>query len=421
MIGEWDGVPTRRWTPPRARTVVVVPHPDDEALGAGGLIATQRLAGVPVVVVAVTDGEAAYPDPMGREELAARRRIEQAAAVAVLGVAPHEVVRLGWPDGAIADHEAELASQLTALIRPDDLVVAPWPGDHHPDHEACGRAAALAAAARGADRVGSLVWAPVRVPVDRAPGELLVLHLDAEAADRRRRAVLAHHSQLVAGGARAPVVGGELLARLDRPVELFVDSEATVDDGDVDRASPAFFEALYRADPDPWSFASDDAETARYEALLDLLGPGPLGEVLEPGCSIGVLTARLAERSSRVIAFDVAPSAVETARARCQGLDHVDLHVGGLPEDVPLRPVDVVVWSEVGYYFSPAVLDEVVDRLVGALRPGGRLVACHWRGRSPDHARTGDEVHARIGEHPDLLPVETRAHPTFVLDEWRRR
>ena len=62
-LGRWAPQRTdaQRWEPPRKLTVVVAPHPDDETLLSGGLIAHQARAGVPVIVLAVTDGEAAYP------------------------------------------------------------------------------------------------------------------------------------------------------------------------------------------------------------------------------------------------------------------------------------------------------------------------------------------------------------------------
>ena len=80
-LGRWAPQRTdaQRWEPPRKLTVVVAPHPDDETLLSGGLIAHQARAGVPVIVLAVTDGEAAYPgDPDG---LARQRRREQRQAL----------------------------------------------------------------------------------------------------------------------------------------------------------------------------------------------------------------------------------------------------------------------------------------------------------------------------------------------------
>ena len=150
-----------RWAPvlaaatpieiPARRTVVVVPHPDDEVLLSGGLIARQLRRKVPVVVVvvAVTDGEAAYPGS-AQGPLASQRRGEQVRALRALGVtslSPFRLRRLGIPDGMVAAHEGGLADELAALVGPDDLLVAPWIHDWHPDHEACGRAAVAPAAA----------------------------------------------------------------------------------------------------------------------------------------------------------------------------------------------------------------------------------------------------------------------------------
>src|SRR6201996_5368876 len=67
-----DNVPY--WRPPALATIVVAPHPDDETLGAGGMIAAQCEAGVPVFIIAVSDGEAAYQN---FPDLAALRRAEQ--------------------------------------------------------------------------------------------------------------------------------------------------------------------------------------------------------------------------------------------------------------------------------------------------------------------------------------------------------
>src|SRR6187399_2442164 len=76
------------WHPPARPTVIISPHPDDETLGAGGLIASQIRRGIPVDVVAVTDGEAAYP---GQTDLAAVRRAEQENAVRELGVSARAI------------------------------------------------------------------------------------------------------------------------------------------------------------------------------------------------------------------------------------------------------------------------------------------------------------------------------------------
>lgn len=232
------GGPLGRLDLPAARTVVVVPHPDDEALATGGLIARQAGRHVPVHVVAVTDGDAAYAS-WPSDDLARVRRDEQDAALRVLappragsgsGAGPATsatLTRLGLPDGAVADHEDHLTRELTDLLEPGDLLVAPARFDWHPDHEACGRAAARAAADRGARLLGSVFWSHHHP--DRSLGHefaLVALVLDPTEVDLRRRAVEAHRSQL-APPADEPIVAADLMRHLDAPVEYYVvDAEA---------------------------------------------------------------------------------------------------------------------------------------------------------------------------------------------------
>lgn len=184
------------WTPDARRTVVVAPHPDDEVLGAAGIIALQAAAGRPVEVVAVTDGEAAYPT-IPPSTLADFRRREQEAALAELGADQAIVRRLGLPDGGVADHERTLADDLEHLLRPDDLLVTPWFFDHHCDHEAVGRAAALAARSVGCARASSLYWAWQHTdPTAAAAATMRRLDLPPEMLVRRDAALACHATQI---------------------------------------------------------------------------------------------------------------------------------------------------------------------------------------------------------------------------------
>lgn len=135
--------------------VVVAAHPDDEVLGAGGLLAT---LGVPVRLVAVTDGEASDPrtDPA---RLAARRIAETDDAWRHLDPreGPREVVRLGMPDAGV--RAGDLAPRLAELLRGFDACLAPWERDAHRDHEAAGRAALTAGAACDVPVLRFPIWA----------------------------------------------------------------------------------------------------------------------------------------------------------------------------------------------------------------------------------------------------------------------
>lgn len=186
----------RTWSPPDSRTVVVAPHPDDETLGCGALIAEQRRRGREVVVVALTDGDAAY-DTDGDEALAARRRDEQRRALSALGVDWSDVVRLGLADGHVAEHEPAVADALADIVRPSDLLVAPWPRDHHPDHEAAGRAAAEAAERHSCDLLFWLFWTWHHTDPDDAfdPDVLRRLEASRWSLAAKERALACHLSQ----------------------------------------------------------------------------------------------------------------------------------------------------------------------------------------------------------------------------------
>jgi len=142
------------------RVVVVAPHPDDEILACGGLMAGAALRGVAVQVVAVTDGEACYPDEpwWTPTRLRHARRQELREALAELGVDGRATLHLGIADGAVAGHEQGLTDWLGQTLRADDLVLAPWKFDGHPDHEAASRAARTASRALGCKYMEYPVW-----------------------------------------------------------------------------------------------------------------------------------------------------------------------------------------------------------------------------------------------------------------------
>ncbi|CAN5212734.1 hypothetical protein BH23ACT9_BH23ACT9_11600 [soil metagenome] len=215
---------THRWDPPAVPTVVVAPHPDDEVLMAGGLISRQRARGVAVTVLAVTDGDAAYPGAVDGRVLGAIRAREQAAALAALGVPGGDIVRLGIPDGAVAEHEDRLAEAIAALAARHEILVAPWEGDHHADHEACGRAARRGARAVGVPLVQGLFWTwHHRSPEALEDLDLLSLELDPDERATRDAAMACHASQVADAVVQIPLLDADDLAPLGWSAEHFVD------------------------------------------------------------------------------------------------------------------------------------------------------------------------------------------------------
>jgi len=204
---------------PTGPVIYLAPHPDDETLAAGGLLAALTETGIPVTVVAITDGDAAY-DPAGDSELADLRRLEQTAALALLGVPSHHILRLGFPDRGVHEHEIALAQQLVTLldtVGPATLI-APWSCDFHSDHEATGRAAEFATASTGARLIRWLWWSWHR----RTVAELTTIPLtrftlEPRWLDAKLAALAEHRSQL---GPTA-ILPDDLLGPAKRSFEVF--------------------------------------------------------------------------------------------------------------------------------------------------------------------------------------------------------
>lgn len=199
------------WRPPAVPTLVVAPHPDDEVLMFGGLIAQQLDRGVPVTVVSVTDGGAGDGGRLSPGELARHRRREQTTAVARLASSngrSASLVRLGLPDGRVVDTDVEAG--LADLVPGHRLVAAPWPGEPHADHAACGRAAVSVAGRVGVDLVQGLFWTWHWLSCDEVDGSLLRLSLKDSERRRRTHAMAAHRSQTLGiGGADALLTESE--------------------------------------------------------------------------------------------------------------------------------------------------------------------------------------------------------------------
>jgi LmbE family N-acetylglucosaminyl deacetylase len=123
------------WTPADGPLLIVSPHPDNEVLGAGGLIHSWRQAGRKVTILSLTDGEAAYPH---WNRLARVRREELKEALQILSPRPLLIVRLGIPDGRIAACASKVRGAIVSLAVPGTTIIAPYENDGGPDHNAAG-------------------------------------------------------------------------------------------------------------------------------------------------------------------------------------------------------------------------------------------------------------------------------------------
>ena len=178
----------------------------------------------------------------------------------------------------------------------------------------------------------------------------------------------------------------------------------------------AHFEARYAADPDPWDFEGSAYERAKYERTLAALGERRYATGFEAGCSIGVFTAMLADRCDELLAVDIAQSAVEATRRARGSRPHVGVERRTLPEQWPAGPFDLVVCSEILYYWDRPTLEAALPAMADSLAPGGRLVAVHYRPPSSIDPLTGDAVHALLRQRLGLAHIGSDASDAYLLD-----
>ena len=134
---------------------------------------------------------------------------------------------------------------------------------------------------------------------------------------------------------------------------------------------PGYFRGLYKSSDDPWGMAERWYEARKYAVSVALLPRERYASAFEPGCSVG-------------------------------------------------ESFDLIVLSEVLYYFGDADLDAVLRLSVGALRPDGQLLAVHWRHEAPGYPRTGDSVHGTLAAHVGLVCLGRYRDPDFTAEVYAR-
>jgi SAM-dependent methyltransferase len=181
-----------------------------------------------------------------------------------------------------------------------------------------------------------------------------------------------------------------------------------------------YFDAMYEAAPDPWGFQDRWYERRKYAISLAQLPARRYRSGFEPGCSIGVLTEMLAGRCDRLLACDVAAAAVRAARQRTRDMPHVRVERRDIARQWPPGRFDLIVFSEMLYYFAGPDLGRILDRAVHALQPGGTLLAVHWRHPVADYPRSGDDVHQALAARPGLGHLVSHIEPDFLADVYLR-
>ncbi len=406
------------------RLVVLAAHPDDETLGAGGLIATAAGRGVPIDIVVMTTGEGSHPHSPTHDAHRLARRRRQEVVIALAGLAPTARVHLlSFPDGGLSTRVDDMASVVESLLSWDGrpaLLAAPWRFDGHPDHQAVGEAGALVAQRFGGRLLEYPIWFWHWGRPEPGGSVGTGVRLDLGTRERRLKAaaIAQYASQLTPLSAQPgdePVLGPEFRRHFERSFELFFDS-GQPGTGMAPSMPVSYFEDMYRHGPDPWHFDDRWYEQRKRDLTMAILPRPRFRSAFEPGCSIGLLTERLAARCTQVLASDVADVAVDQASRRLSEQPHVRIVKLAVPAQWPTGRFDLVVLSELGYYCDADDLALLAGAARSSLTDDGCLVACHWRHRVADYPLTGDTVHRVLRSRLGLATLASHREEDFLLE-----
>jgi SAM-dependent methyltransferase len=177
-----------------------------------------------------------------------------------------------------------------------------------------------------------------------------------------------------------------------------------------------FFEQLYQENTDPWQFATSEYEAKKYAATLNALPRNLYKSGFEIGGSIGILTEKLARRCQSLLSVDVSETAQMQAIDRCQYLNNIKFEVMSVPRSFPTESFDLIVLSEVGYYWSWEDLRKAQSLMLDRLRSQGHLLLVHWTADRGILPLTGDEVHDAFLE---LVPNRLKRIKNLTEDKYR--
>lgn len=222
------GESVHSWAP----VLVLAPHPDDEALGCGGVISLLRNAGLRVEIAWLTDGRGSHRGSRAfpPEKLIALRREEALASAKALGVESMHFFEL--EDARVPSPPCErTVARLREILRGMRTVLTPWRLDPHCDHRAAFDYVSAAAAGSPVRIIEIPIWvwengAPEDHPA-RDEFSITRIAID-DVLPQKRAAIAAHRSQVTnfitddPSGFRVPL---RMLEHFQQPWELFLSTK----------------------------------------------------------------------------------------------------------------------------------------------------------------------------------------------------
>lgn len=183
--------------------------------------------------------------------------------------------------------------------------------------------------------------------------------------------------------------------------------------------SSEYFERMFAGDPDPWKFETSAYEAEKYDHTIASLGPNHFERALEVGCANGVLTQRFSNICESIVAIDVSDTALQRARHRNLNSTHVQFCNMRFPHQTPSGSFDLILLSEVVYYWSAADIAAAGEWIERHIAPKGDLLLVHWIGET-DYPQTGDDAVRLLRQSlPNFQTIESDRRDAYRLDLWR--
>ena len=399
--------------------LVIAPHADDETLGCGGLIALTAQRGIKVTVVVMTDGGRAHLNSK-KYDMVARRNMREAEvleAADILGAWNVDVVFMRQPDGFLPSQGSEAAKLVDRIVQIIEAtgaasVFVTWEADPHPDHAASARLAGEIARRKPklalfAYPIWGLALDPAaEVHVPFAPAVRLEVRSVLAVKRRAIDCFISQTTDLIDDDPQGFRLSADDISRFTGQFEIFIDIQPLARHGAplLSSVPTEHFEALYRNAADPWHYVENDYEQGRFAATLKALPGARYRRACEIGCSIGVLTQMLAARCDEILGVDCSPKAIEQARIRLAALPHASIHLMRVPGQKPEGDFDLIVLSEVLYFFSDADLRAIAAFVTQRLTAGGTCILVNFLGDTESPLGGDQAAQAFLA----LLPVQLR-------------
>lgn len=385
-------------------TLILAPHPDDEALGCGGLIQHLLKQNAVVLICFMTSGGASHPNSLKYppEVMTKIREKEAIKACKILGVDSNNIIFLRGPDSSLMDLEDDkkicIASKLADLLKQFNIssLFLPWRRDAHPDHKATYELGKKSVEMTNQDIqiVEYPIWLWKNSQEKDWPiiGEVKIFRLEiSEMLPNKRKAIFAHKSQttsFIDDDSDGFLLTTDLLSPFLKPYEyFFFDSNKK-----AESLEKKYFDTLYSENTDPWNFRNSDYENLKYEKINTFLKNKNFLNGLELGCSIGIHTTFLAEHCENLLSVDISEKAIQTAKELNSHLENVRFKTLDILHHFPEGPFEFISMCEIGYYFDEEKLKLLYKKIKENLTANGYLLMVHWSPFVREYPLTGKQV-----------------------------